>query len=102
MHLDNSAPLPPIALRDRLTLTGNVVDADGVPFVDALVVLTRQSGEVVSSIRTDHEGRYVMTRPANGRYVLSVAAREGQMGARAVTLLDTAYDVDLVLGTPLA
>ncbi|GAA3673730.1 hypothetical protein GCM10022237_36650 [Nocardioides ginsengisoli] len=102
MHLDNSAPLPPIALRDRLTLTGNVIDAEGAPFVDALVVLTRQSGEVVGSLRTDHEGRYEMPRPANGRYVLSVAAREGQMGARAITVLDTAYDIDLVLGTPLA
>ena len=102
MHLDNSAPLPPIALRDRLTLTGCVIDADGVPFVDALVVLTRQSGEVVGSERTDHEGRYVMPRPPNGRYVLSVSAREGQMGARAITVLDNAYDIDLVLGTPLA
>ena len=102
MHLDNTAPLPPIALRDRLTLTGNVTDADGAPFADALVVLTRQSGEVVGSLRTDHEGRYEMPRPANGRYVVTVSAREGQMGARAITVLDTAYDIDLVLGTPLA
>jgi hypothetical protein len=101
LHLDDSAPLPPIALRDRLTLAGTVTDAEGVPVVDALVVLTRQSGEVVGSLRTDHEGHYAFPRPSNGRYVVTVAAREGQMGARAITVLDTARDVDLVLGTPL-
>ena len=101
MHLDNTAPLPPIALRDRLTLAGTVTDAAGDPVVDALVVLTRHSGEVVGSLRTDHEGRYAMPRPSNGRYVVTVAAREGQMGARAITVLDTARDIDLTLGTPL-
>ena len=102
MHLDGEVPLPPIGLRDRLTLTGTVSDADDAPVVDALVVLTRQSGEVVGSMRTDHEGRYEMPRPTTGRYVVSVAAREGQMGARAVTVLDTARDIDVQLGTPLA
>lgn len=102
MHLERTAPLPPIGLRDRLTLTGTVTDADGAPVVDALVVLTRQSGEVVGSLRTDHEGRYEMPRPTPGRYVVTVAAREGQMGARAVTVLDTARDIDMALGTPLA
>ncbi|WP_148573784.1 MFS transporter [Nocardioides caldifontis] len=102
MHLDNSEPLPLIGLRDRLTLEGTVTDADGVPIVDALVVLTRHTGEVVGSLRTDHDGHYAMPRPSNGRYVVTVAAREGLMGARAITVLDTARDVDLVLGTPLA
>ncbi len=101
MHLDNTDPLPPIALRDRLTLTGTITDADQMPLPDALVILTRQSGEVVDSIRSDHDGRYSMPRPPGGRYVVTAAAGEEQIGARAVTLLDTAYDVDLVLGTPL-
>lgn len=101
MHLESSAQLPPIVLRDRLTLSGTVTDVDGVPVVDALVVLTRQSGEVVGAMRTDHDGRYEMPRPTTGRYVVTVAAREGQMGALAVTVLDTARDIDMVLGTPL-
>jgi hypothetical protein len=63
MTLDSSAPLPPIALRDPLTLEGTITDASGAPVVDALVVLIRQSGEVVRSLRTDHDGRYAMPRP---------------------------------------
>jgi MFS family permease len=100
MYLSGGAPLPPIGLRERLTLTGAVTDAEGVPVIDALVVLTRQSGEVVGSMRTDHDGRFAMPRPTTGRYVVTVAAREGQMGARAVTVLDTARDIDLTLSTP--
>lgn len=101
MHLSAHGPLPSIGLRDRLTIAGTVRDADGAPLVDTLVVLTRQSGQVVGSIRTDHEGHYAMPRPPNGRYVLTASAREGQMGARAITVLDSARDIDLVLGTPL-
>jgi hypothetical protein len=33
--------------------------------------------------------------------VVTVAASETRMGARAITVLDTARDVDVVLGTPL-
>jgi hypothetical protein len=43
-----------------------------------------------------------MPRPTTGRYVVTVAAREGQMGARAVTVLGTARDINMMLGTPLA
>lgn len=100
--LDGSAPLPEIVLRDRLTLSGTITDADGRRLSSALVVLTRQLGEAVDSIRTDHEGRYEIPRPTNGRYVLTVVARDGSMGARPVTVLDSARDLDLALGTPLA
>jgi hypothetical protein len=101
VHLDRSAPFPAIVLPDRLTLTGALTRADGAPLVDALVVVTRHSGEVVGSLRTDHEGRYEVPRPSHGRYVITGAAREGQIGARPFTLLDTAHDVDLTLGSPL-
>jgi len=101
MHLDNSAPLPPVALRERLALSGTVRGADGLPFADALVVVTRQTGEVAGTMRTDHDGRYTMPRPVNGRYVVTAATRDGHIGTRATTLLDTARDVDLLLGTPL-
>ena len=99
LHLDNSAPTPVIALCDQLTLTGAIIRTDGEPAVDALVAVTRLSGEVVGCLRTDHEGRYEMPRPSNGRYVITAAAREGQTAARAVTVLDTSRDVDLTLET---
>lgn len=102
MVLDDAHPLPPIVLRERYTLTGLITDADGEPVVDALVVLTRATGEVVRSIRTDHEGRYLIPRPSNGRYVLTVSAGEGAIGARPVTVWEAARSVDLKLGTPLA
>lgn len=102
MALDGDEPLPAIVLRDRLTLSGTVTDADGEPLSNALVVLTRQTGEAVDSIRTDHHGRYEIPRPTTGRYVLTVVARDGAMGARPVTVLDAARDIDLALGTPLA
>lgn len=101
MELGDTVPLPPIALRERYTLTGIITDAVGAPVVDALVVLTRSSGEAVTAIRTDHEGRYVVPRPPNGRYVLTVAARDGSMGARPVTVWEAQRSVDLALGTPL-
>jgi len=102
MTLDDNHALPPITLRDRLTLSGTVTDANGQPLSDALVVLTRQSGESVDTTRSDHDGRYQIPRPTNGRYVLTVFARDGSIGARPVTVLDAARDLNLALGTPLA
>ncbi|WP_244931312.1 MFS transporter [Nocardioides sp. W7] len=102
MTLDSDTPLPAIVLRDRLTLKGTITDASGMPISNALVVLTRQSGEAVDSIRTDHEGRYEIPRPANGRYVLTALDPDGAMGARPVTVWEAARSVDLALGTPLA
>ncbi|MCD4533790.1 MFS transporter [Nocardioides sp. cx-169] len=102
MHLDREAPVPPIVLRDRLRLAGVVTDGEGAPVIDALVVLTRHSGEAVATIRTDHEGRYEIPRPPSGRYVLTVVSRDGAIGARPITVWEAARDVDLVLGTPLA
>ncbi|MFS3126933.1 MFS transporter [Nocardioides sp. Bht2] len=102
MDLDDLHPLPYIVLRQRYTLTGVITDADEAPVVDALVVLTRATGEVVDTIRTDHEGRYLIPRPANGRYVLTVSSRDGAMGARPVTVWEAQRSVDLRLGTPLA
>ncbi len=102
MALDSDVPLPPIVLRHRLTLSGVITDDHGRPASDALVVLTRQTGEMVDSIRTDHDGRYEIPRPANGRYVLTVVDPSGALGARPVTIWEAARSVDLTLGTPLA
>ncbi len=100
--LDDESELPPLVLRDRLTLEGSITDTGGLPVCGALVVLTRHTGEAVNTARTDHEGRYEFPRPANGRYVLSVVSPSGSIGARPVTVWEAARSVDLVLGTPLA
>jgi hypothetical protein len=102
MTLDNAAPFPPIVLRERLTLGGTIRASDGQPVVDALVVLTRATGELVTTVRTDHEGRYEVPRPANGRYVLTVAGPTEALGARTLSVWEEARDFDLDLGTPLA
>jgi hypothetical protein len=102
MRLDRDTPIPPIVLRDRLRLLGSVTDGDGRPVTDALVVLTRNSGEAAGTVRTDHEGRYELLRPTNGRYVLTVVARDDAIGARPITVWEGARSVDIVLGTPLA
>lgn len=101
MALDSAGPIPPIVLRDRLTLNGTIRDAAEQPIADALVVLTRASGEHVASVRTDHDGRYDIPRPANGRYVLTATGPEEYLGARTLTVWEEARNFDLVLGTPL-
>lgn len=102
MTLDSAAPVPPIVLRERLTLGGTILDAQARPVVDALVVLTRATGELVTTVRTDHEGRYEVPRPANGRYVLTVTGPTEALGARTLSVWEEARDFDLVLGTPLS
>ncbi|WP_408898223.1 MFS transporter [Nocardioides sp. R1-1] len=102
MTLDSGTPIPPIVLRERLTLGGMVRDADGRAVADALVVLTRSTGELVTTTRTDHDGRYEVPRPANGRYVLTVAGPDESLGARTLAVWEEARDFDLVLGTPLS
>lgn len=102
MTLDDSHPLPPIVLRDRLTLSGTITDSAARPVTDALVVVTRHSGEVVGTVRTDHDGHYDIPRPPTGRYVLTVSSLDGAIGARPVTVWEAARSVDLTLGTPLA
>ncbi|MBC9226519.1 MFS transporter [Aeromicrobium sp. 636] len=100
--VDVETGLPPLVLRDRLTLEGTITDADGVPIEGVLVILTHHAGEVVTSTRTDHEGRYAVPRPPNGRYVLSAICDTGATGARPVTVWEANRTADLTLGTPLA
>ncbi len=101
MRLGDDAPLPPLVLRERLSLNGMVRDPEGEPYVGALVVLTRQAGGLVASTHTDDQGRYRIPRPENGRYVLTALASEETLGARTITVWEEARDFDLVLGTPL-
>lgn len=101
MEFGDQEPMPPIVLRERYTISGVITDAEDRLVIDALVVLTRSTGEVVKTIRTDHEGRYVIPRPANGRYILTVSAPDVGMGARPVVVWEADRNVDLKLGTPL-
>jgi len=94
--------LPPLVLRERLTLQGSISSADGEPIPGALVILTRHTGELVATTHTEHDGSFVVPRPTNGRYVLSAITDHGAIGARPVTVWEAARSVDLVLGTPLA
>lgn len=100
--IDGDHALPPLVLRDRLTLRGTITDGEGRPVTGALVILTRLTGEAVTTTHTGHDGRYEVPRPANGRYVLSAVAPDGAVGARPVAVLDASRHVDLALGTPLA
>lgn len=100
--MGDDAQLPPLVLRDRLTLQGIITDTAGHPIPGALVILTRHSGEAATSTHTDEEGRYTVPRPPNGRYVLSAVAPSGAIGARPVTVWEAARSIDLTLGTPLA
>lgn len=57
---------------------------------------------MVGSIRANHDGRYEIARPANGRYALTAVDPDKVLGARPVTVWEAARGVDLVLGTPFA
>jgi hypothetical protein len=94
--------LPPLVLRERLTLQGSISGAEGEPIPGALVILTRHTGELVDTTHTEHDGRFVFPRPTNGRYVLSAVTDDGAIGARPVTVWEAARSIDLALGTPLA
>ena len=83
----------PIMLSERLTLSGTVHGPSG-PVDEAVVALTRQTGEVVRSTRTDPDGRYEMPLPQNGRYVLT-AVTSAATAARAVTVWGAKQVVDL-------
>lgn len=101
VFLDSAEPLPLIVLSHRLMLDGIVTTPSGEPVGDVLVILTRQSGEVVGSIRADHDGHYEMARPTNGRYVLTALDPDGALGARPVTVWEPVRSINLTLGTRL-
>lgn len=66
-----------ITLSKRLTLSGTVT-GNGRALADALVVLTKPTGEPVGSARTGGEGRYEFPLPTTGRYLITVVDPDGR------------------------
>ncbi|WP_205739695.1 MFS transporter [Georgenia sp. SYP-B2076] len=83
-------------LVDLLTLSGTAHDAAG-SVAGAVVVLTRQGGDVVDRAWTDASGRYEFLLPVNGQYVLTALLPNGATSARAVTVWSGALTIDLVV-----
>jgi hypothetical protein len=60
-----------IHLDERLVLRGTV-RISGRPLADALVSVTRPTGEVVGTVRADANGRFEMPLPPTARYIITV------------------------------
>jgi len=66
-----------IQLTERLSLCGTVTTA-GRPLGQALVSVTRPTGESVATVHTDQAGRYEIPVPPTGRYILTVVDPQAQ------------------------
>lgn len=87
-----------LRLSGPLTLSGTVT-ADGSWAEAVLVLVTRPSGESVGSARTDQEGRFQMTLPPAGRYVVTcVDASVPRAVSRAVLVGSASQELDLEIG----
>ncbi|MDQ6752430.1 MAG: MFS transporter [Actinomycetota bacterium] len=69
LEFTEATPRQQIRLSERLTISGTVRHAGG-PLDQALVTLTKPTGESVTSTHT-REGRYELPLPAAGRYILT-------------------------------
>jgi hypothetical protein len=69
LELTDATPRQQIRLSERLTISGTVRNAGG-PLDQALVTLTKPTGESVTSTHSQ-EGRYELPLPAAGRYILT-------------------------------
>ncbi|WP_394940240.1 MFS transporter [Psychromicrobium sp. YIM B11713] len=81
-----------IRLSERLALSGTVRSAT-LPLPQALVTLTRPTGEFVDSARTDAEGNYEMPLPQTGRYILTALASGASLAASRQVLLTSQSSV---------
>lgn len=95
VDLSADAELNTIVLPEQLTVSGTVTAPSG-PAADTVVVLTRNSGEAAGTARTATDGRYEMSLPANGRYVLTVVGPSATV-ARAVNVWGGPRVIDLEL-----
>lgn len=79
-------------------LEGRVVDADGAPVADAIVVLARKtvaSVETIAETETDADGRYHFDR--HGQYFLVLTARSaaGESERRMIPLWFRNQNIDV-------
>ncbi|MEU0526560.1 MFS transporter [Streptomyces niveus] len=92
---DVPAPAPPGVRGFR----GRVLDADGAPVPRANITLIDPRGRQAGLTTADDEGRYALTAPTAGEYVLAGSATGYAPYAHPATYLGGALsvDVDLVL-----
>jgi MFS family permease len=98
-ELDEATEMTPLVLTERLTLSGTVRNGVSPTVADAVVVLTRHSGECAGTTRTETDGWYELPIPTNGRYVLTVVTPDGETTARSVHIWGTAHTIDVDLST---
>ena len=90
-----------IRLTERLSLCGTIT-ASGRPLGQALVSVTRPTGESVATVHADEAGRYEMPLPPTGRYILTVVDPHAQWArSRQVPVIaaqSNTIDIDLETG----
>ncbi|GAA8849487.1 hypothetical protein DUHN55_30090 [Helicobacter pylori] len=90
--------MPPLVLRDRMSISGTVTGVDGQPACDVSVVITRRDGGSVDWMRTGPDGRYDLPVPKEGTYVVTAVDRStSAIITRTVVLSGSAVRTDLQL-----
>jgi hypothetical protein len=92
-----------IQLAERLTLSGRVTCA-GSPVGQALVSVTKPTGESVASVQADGDGHYAMPLPPTGRYILTIVDPQAQwsFSRQIVVIADQSNTVDVDAGAAAA
>jgi EmrB/QacA subfamily drug resistance transporter len=90
--------LPPAGRRQGLPVCGTVQHTDGSPIAGAALTLIDVSGHQVGRGATGDDGRYALSTPGTGSYVLIAAASGHQPQAVTVTTGERPAEVDVVLG----
>jgi MFS family permease len=94
-----AATVHDIVLQRPLTLHGQIRSTDEVG--DAMVALTRPTGEVIATTRTDPTGAYTLPLPPVGQYVITaVDAAAQQCLSRSVTVTGQSMNIDIEPGAP--
>ena len=98
VDLEQGPKVPPLVLRDRMSISGTVTGVDGQPACDVSVVVTRRAGGSVDWMRTGPDGRYDLPVPQEGTYVVTAVDRStSAIITRTVVLGGSAVRTDLQL-----